>query len=445
MNIIYQFLILLFVLGIIILVHEFGHYIAARLMKIRVEVFSFGFGKRLFGEKIGATDFRVSLFPLGGYIRMAGDEEFDPEHPKPDEFMAKNRAQKIFTLLMGPFMNILLALLLLVIVNMGGVETDAYKLEKPVIGYIENGSPAEKAGLLPGDTLLAINNRKITNWKEVEITIFTNPKESLKIDFLRQDKPLITNLNVIAGIRPEIGYVGFYWQWPAEIDQVVKNYPAWKAGLKPGDMITAVNDQSVVTYFELANIIHQSPGKLLRLTYKRGEHFLFSQLTTVVNENGQGVIGITAKIAVSKISYGLFAAIQNSFQEASQWTFVLFNTFKKMIQRKISIKSFSGPMEIARFSQQALASGFANFFMLIAFISLQLGIVNLFPIPGLDGGHLLIFTIEAIIRRDLNQKLKTVLIYIGFSFLITLMVFVILNDIAKTLPQGWKSILPFWH
>jgi regulator of sigma E protease len=152
MNIIYQLFTFMFVLGIIVLVHEFGHYIAARLMKIRVEVFSFGFGKRLFGKKVGATDFRVSLFPLGGYIRMAGDEEFDPEHPKADEFMAKNRAQKIFTLLMGPCMNVLLALLLIIIVNMGGVETDAYKLEKPVIGYIEAGSPAEKAGLLPGDT-----------------------------------------------------------------------------------------------------------------------------------------------------------------------------------------------------------------------------------------------------------------------------------------------------
>ncbi len=152
MNIIYQFLTFLFVLGIIVLVHEFGHYLAARLMKIRVEVFSFGFGKRLFGRKIGDTDFRVSLVPVGGYVRMAGEEEYDPEHSRPDEFMAKNRAQKIFTLLMGPVMNLLLALFLIVIINMGGVEIDAYKLEKPVIGYIEKNSPAEKAGLLPGDT-----------------------------------------------------------------------------------------------------------------------------------------------------------------------------------------------------------------------------------------------------------------------------------------------------
>jgi regulator of sigma E protease len=444
MNIIYQFLIFLFVLGIIVLVHEFGHYIAARLMKIRVEVFSFGMGKRLFGKKIGDTDFRVSLFPLGGYVRMAGEEEFDPEHPQPDEFMAKNRAQKIFTLLMGPFMNLLLALLLIVIINMSGVEIDSYKLEKPVIGYIEKGSPAEKAGLLPGDTLLAINNRKTVTWKEVEITIGTNPKENLKIDFSRHGELLATNLNVATSSRYEIGYAGFYWRLPAEIDQIAQNYPAWKAGLKPGDVITAVNDRPITNYFELADIIHQSPGKLLRLNYKRGERILFARLTPV-NENGLGLIGFTVKIATTKINYDLFAAIKNSLQEASRLTFLTFNAFKKIIQRKISVKSFSGPIEIARVSQQALATGFSNFFMLIAFISLQLGIVNLFPIPGLDGGHLMIFSIEAVIRRDLNQKLKTVLIYIGFSFLITLMVFVILNDIAKTMPNGWKSIVPFLH
>jgi len=444
MNVIYQLFTFMFVLGLIVLVHEFGHYIAARLMKIRVEVFSFGFGKRLFGKKVGDTDFRLSLFPLGGYIRMAGDEEFDPEHPKPDEFMAKNRAQKIFTLLLGPVMNLVLALLLIFIVNLGGVETDAYKLEKPVIGYIEKGSPAEKAGLLPGDTLLAINGKKTPNWKEVEITVGTSPKENLKIDFSRQGETLSANLNVISSSRYEIGYAGFYWQWPAEIGQVAKNYPAAKAGLQPGDVIIAVNDRAIGNYLELLDIIHQSAGKQLQLAYKRGDRVLNAQLTAV-EENGRGLIGFNVKVASTKVKYGFFAAMKNSFQESVRLTFLTINAFKKIIQRKISVKSFSGPMEIARISQQALISGFANFFMLIAFISLQLGIVNLFPIPGLDGGHLLIFTVEAIIRRDLNQKLKNALIYAGFAFLIALMGFVILNDISKTLPNGWKSMLPFLH
>jgi regulator of sigma E protease len=444
MNVIYQFLTFLFVLGLIVLVHELGHYVAARLMKIRVEIFSFGFGKRLFGRKIGDTDFRVSLVPVGGYVRMAGEEEFDAEHPSPDQFMAKNRAQKIFVLLMGPLMNLVLALLLIMAVNMGGVEIDSYKLEKPAIGYVVKGSPAEKAGLRPGDTLLAIQGKKTPDWKEVEITIGTNPKENLKIDFLRDDTPRTTMLKVATSSRYEIGYAGFYWRLPAVIDRVAKNYPAWKAGLQPGDRITAVNGQPVDSYFALADLIHGSAEKPLQLTYQRNGRMLSARLVPV-KENGVGIIGFNVRIASTKIHYGLAAAVENSFQEAGRLMFLTFDAFKKIIQRKISVKSFSGPMEIARVSQQALASGFSNFFMLIAFISLQLGIVNLFPIPGLDGGHLLIFTIEAIIRRDLNQKLKNILIYAGFAFLISLMVFIVLNDIAKTLPRGWQSILPFLH
>ena len=442
MNIIYQFLIFLVVLGIIVLVHELGHYVAARLMKIRVEVFSFGFGKRLFGWKIGDTDFRVSLVPIGGYVRMAGEEDFDPAHAAPDQFMAKNRAQKIFTLLLGPLMNLVLALLLITGVNMSGVETDAYKLEKPTIGYIEKGSPAEKAGLLPGDALLAINGRKTPTWKEVEITIGTNPKESLRLDFLRQGAAKTTTLNVSSNSRDEIGYAGFYWLLPAEIDRVAAGYPAAKAGLRPGDRITAVNGRPVATYFELVDIIHAAAGKELQMDFQRHEQSLSARLTPVA-EDGIGRIGFNVKIATTRVQYGLVAAVGNSFQEAGRLIRLTFDAFRKIAQRKISVKSFSGPIEIARVSQQALESGFANFFMLIAFISLQLGIINLFPIPGLDGGHLLIFTIEAIIRRDLNQKLKNVLLYAGFAFLLALMAFVVLNDIAKTLPKGWQSLLPF--
>jgi regulator of sigma E protease len=442
MTVIYQFLTFLVVLGIIVLVHELGHYIAARLMKIRVEVFSFGFGKRLFGKKIGDTDFRVSLVPIGGYVRMAGEEDFDPQHAAPDQFMAKNRAQKIFTLLMGPLMNLVLALLLIIGVNMSGVEIDSYKLEKPVIGYIEKGSPAEKAGLLPGDTLLAINHRETPNWKEVEITIGTNPKEQLEIEFSRGNKRQTTELKVATSSRYEIGYAGFYWPLPAVISNVVPNYPAHRAGLRPGDRITAADDHPIANYFELADLIHASPGKPLRLTFQRGDSTLSARLTPVA-ENGIGIIGFNVKIASTKIRYGLADALKNSFQEAGRLMRLTFDAFRKIIQRKISVRSFSGPIEIARVSQQALESGFSNFFMLIAFISLQLGIVNLFPIPGLDGGHLLIFTIESVIRRDLNAKLKSILVYAGFAFLISLMVFIILNDIAKTLPKGWQSLLPF--
>ncbi len=442
MSVLYQFLSFLIVLGIIVLVHELGHYIAARLMKIRVEVFSFGMGKRLFGRKIGDTDFRVSLIPIGGYVRMAGEEEYDSEHPSPDQFMAKNRAQKIFTLLNGPLMNLVLALLLIIGVNMAGVEVNAYTLDKPVIGFVEKESPAEKAGLLPGDELLAINGRKIFNWKDVELTVGTNPKESLTLDFLRAGAPRSTELKVASRSQYEIGYAGFEPPLPAVIGQVASGYPAARGGLRPGDLITAVDGKPVANYFELADIIHASPGKPLQLTYRRAGRTLSLQLTPE-SVNKVGVIGFNPSIATRQVRYGFPTAVANSFREAGRLIMLTFDAFRKMLLGKISVKQLSGPIDIARFSQQALKSGFSNFFMFIAFISLNLGLVNLFPIPGLDGGHLLILTIEAIIRRDLNAKLKGVLIYAGFAFLIALMVFVVFNDIAKALPNGWRSLLPF--
>ncbi len=442
MKILYTFGSFIVVLGIVVLVHELGHFIAARLMKIRVEVFSFGFGKRLFGKKIGDTDFRVSLVPVGGYVRMAGEEEFDAKQPSSDQFMAKNRAQKIFTLLMGPLMNLVLALVLIFGVNMGGVEVDAYKLEKPVIGYIEKGSPAEIAGLLPGDMLLAIDGRQTPTWKEVEIAVGTNPKQGVRVEFTRAGARRAVELKIGSSARYEIGYAGFYWPLLPEIAEVVKNYPAWKAGLQPGDVITAVDGQPIATWFELTNIIRRSPGKLLQVTARRGDQLIVKPITPL-SENGVGVIGFNVKFATTKITYGFAAAIQNSLQEAGNLVMMTFSAFRKIIQGKISVKSFSGPIEIARVSQMSLESGFSSFFTFIAFISLQLGIINLFPIPGLDGGHLLTYTIEAIIRRDLNQKLKTVLLYAGFAFLISLMAFVLLNDIAKALPHGWQSLLPF--
>ena len=208
----------LIVLGIIVLVHELGHFIAAKLMKIRVEVFSFGFGKRLFGRKIGQTDFRVSLVPVGGYVRLAGEEDSDPANPKPDEFTSKNRAQKIFTLILGPVMNLLLAVVLIAAINMTGVEIETYKLDRPLIGYIEKNSPADKAGLQKGDVILSINRRAVPDWKELEIVIGTNPKENLLIDFSRDGSRRTTRLTVDSLSRYELGYAGFYWNLPAEVE-----------------------------------------------------------------------------------------------------------------------------------------------------------------------------------------------------------------------------------
>jgi regulator of sigma E protease len=504
MTVLYSILAFAVVVGIIVLVHEFGHYIAARLTGVRVEVFSFGFGKRIFGKKVGDTDFRFSLLPVGGYVKMAGEEEYDPANLKPDEFHAKNRAQKIFILLMGPVMNVVLTFLIFTIINLSGVEMEAYKKEPPRIGYVETRSPAEQAGLQKGDIIRTIEGRHIANWKDLEITIGSNPNLELPVQYERDGKLRETSLDIKSISRYHVGDAGIYWDFKTRLEVVNQDSPAMKGGLKAGDIILAINEKPLSVY-EISEVIGESAGTPLQFKVKRGEaqfatsivpekvYFLETKPVDTIKEANQllkeveqavpqytfniyriegqyrirskdqdsapepnspgglltpgekGVIGVqmVPDSPTVTTTYAFFPAMGKSVVDMVDLVDLVYHTIRKMIVGKISPQNLSGPIEIARFSQKAWESGASNFFMLIAFISLQLGIINLFPIPALDGGHLMIFSIEAVIRRDFSPKVKNILMNIGFFILIALMVFIILNDIAKNLPNGWKSLLPF--
>jgi len=508
MSVIYSIFALTVVLGIIVVVHEFGHYIAARLTGVRVETFSFGFGKRLFGKQIGDTDFRVSLIPLGGYVKMAGEEEWDPENLKPDEFQAKNRAQKIFILFMGPAMNLLLAFVIFSILNIAGVNEAVYKQEPPVIGYVENNSPAAGAGIRIGDQILTVNGNTVPNWESLEMTIGSNPDENLDVEYLRDGQTYSAKLDVQAAGNYHLGYAGLHNNFFTRVTSITKDSPAETAEVEPDDLIVAVNDQPV-NFYQFSEAINSSEGNSLKLKIKRKDDVIEKNMTPtkmfrlesnliesekdvekVLNEAKNSLsqldfyvggqrgkykivsqdfkteaevekyqkmtdmkfsvgnrwmigIGYAESIPTKETKYALFPAMGKSMRDIFKLTRLVFDTFKKMILLKLSPKHLSGPIEIAKFSKQAMERGPGNFFLLIAFISLQLGIINLFPIPALDGGHLMIFSIEAILRREFSQKTKGILINAGFLILITLMVFVLLNDVAKTLPNGWSSFLPF--
>jgi len=508
MTVLYSIVAFAILFGIIVLVHEFGHFVAARLTGVRVEAFSFGFGKRIWGKKVGDTDFRISLVPLGGYVKMAGEEEWDPDNLKPDEFYAKNRAQKIFILIMGPLMNLLLAFLIYTVLNMVGVKVPQYKYEKPVIGYVEKNSTAEAAGITKGDKIVSINGKTIENWKELELFIGSNPSENLHITIERQGEILEKTLEVQSISHYNLGEAGLEYGYQTQIQEVEKDYPAAAVGIKKEDFIVAIDGQPMV-YDEAIEKIAANAGNPLKLTIKTGKtdkeveitprrfyylesypvetikaaNQVYKQLDkalkdldfkisprdgqfTVVSRyfdtleeanryrpaapvtmrvNNKGVIGAQLLRYSPPITdrYGFFEAMKKSVTDIKDKTFLVFTALRKLIVGKISPTSLSGPLEIATFSGKAMESGPTNFFMLIAFISLQLGLINLLPIPALDGGHLLIFSIEAIIRKDFSPKVKIALMNVGFILLITLMAFVVLNDITKQLPNGWYSLLPF--
>jgi len=431
------------VLGIIVLVHELGHYIAAKLMGVRVETFSFGFGKRIFGKKIGDTDFRLSLFPLGGYIKMAGDDEYDTKNLKSDEFQSKNRAQKIFILLMGPAMNIFLALFILTIINLIGIESEKYKAEPPVIGLIAEKSVAMKAGLKEGDLVISINNREIDDWKELELEIGSNPDNKIHLIYERNGKRYSVELLVGSNNKFNVGDIGIFWKYRVMVSTVKNNSPAFNSGVMPNDIIYSIDGENV-TPFNITKIISSNAGNSLVFKLKRGENFIEKSIIPKKSEKRVEIgVGLVQYSPIERIKYGLFKAVSKSFKDVAKLTSLVFDAFRKMIIGKLSAKNLSGPIEIAKFSKRAFDTGLSQFFMLIAFISLQLGIVNLFPIPALDGGHLMIYTIESVIRREFSMKFKVTLINIGFFILMILMAFVILNDVAKNLPNGWSTFLPF--
>ncbi|MDY0296668.1 MAG: RIP metalloprotease RseP [Acidobacteriota bacterium] len=447
MSIVYQIFAFLLMFGIIVLVHEFGHFIAARMMGVRVETFSFGFGKRLLGKRIGrgGTEFRLSAIPLGGYVKMAGEESPDPAGPKADEFYAKNRGQRIFILLMGPLMNILLAFTILVVIFMTGVNVEKYHQDPPMIHYVQPDSPAQDAGLKSGDLILEVDGRDVANWQDLEYMIGANPDQTVPVKYRRNNRESETRLSISSVSEYSMGYAGVFPELSTLIENVESGSPAERAGIRPGDRILGVGSQPV-NYFELPERIQQAAESSLQLQISRdGESMLLEVTPEKSADDGRYRIGIAMKpdAPSERRRFGPIAAVSRSAQELVRLTTLTFDAFRKMIVGRLSPKNLSGPIEIARFSSRALSSGFSSFFLLVAFISLQLGIVNLFPIPALDGGHLMIFTLEAILRRDFSMRLKEGLITAGFILLIGLMVFVILNDVAKALPGGWNSLLPF--
>jgi regulator of sigma E protease len=500
----YRILALSIVLGIIVLVHEFGHYIAARLCGVRVDVFSIGFGKRLFGKKVGATDFRVSLVPLGGYVKMAGEEDYEEQDPKPDEFLSKNRAQKIFILVMGAVMNFVLAFVIFTVINMNGVTIEDYKKEIPEVYYVEEGKPADLAGIKKGDVILSINNKKTPTWKKFEFAITTNPNSDLNVEIKRGDQNINTVMKVGTLAEDNLNPAGIRHQIFTRIGELEPSRPAAQAGWQTGDIIRKINGQTV-HFFELEPIIDKNidlplevelerDGKLITSTVipQRGYYLFYNEYANLkdvekeykslvkqypdinwridfknnsyrIMDSGfinpdqldlykdkftikeRGRLGFAKDYySPSKfIQYGFFGAMAASVDNLIEQTFAILKIIKKMISGNVSAKSVSGPIEIAKFSQRAMEHGAESLFMLIAFISAQLGLINLFPIPALDGGHLLIYSLEAIIRREFSAKVKTALMNIGFILLLSLMVFIVLNDITKTLPNGWKTLIPF--
>jgi len=430
------------VFGILVFVHEFGHFFMAKLVGIRVDVFSFGYGKRLFGFKKGDTDYRVSLIPMGGYVKFPGEEVYEKEREvEPGDFMAAKRWQRLLTIVMGPVMNILLAVGLVAAINMVGAPVPVYQSQTPVIGWVEPDSPAEKTDLQIDDEILSIDGQRTKTWSDVELAVGTKPKRTIKLEVKRGEEIIDVDLLTEGKTIHEMGYAGFFGKILTEIKMLVPDAPAEKAGLKPGDVILEIDGQPAY-YFQFLEMIQDNPNVELNFRIRRVEELLDIPVTPRL-KGDVGEIGIAQVIESKEESLGFFAAFKQSIKDNVRLTFLVINFIKDLLTGEATARQLGGPIEIASLSYTALRMGLLAMMSWIALISLQLGIINLFPIPVLDGGQILVISLEGIFRRDFSPKVKQIVMQIGFAIFIVLIVFVILNDVAKRLPNGWDSLIPF--
>jgi regulator of sigma E protease len=427
------------VLGFMIFFHELGHFLAAKGFGVRVLVFSLGFGKRIFGFKRGDTDYRVSILPFGGYVKMAGDDPSEVRVGDAGEFLARPRWQRFIVVVMGPAMNVLLAVGLLAGIYRYHFQKPAFEEQPARVGDVEPDSPAARAGILPGDLIVRLGELRNPRWEDTELKILTTVGEAIPVVVQREGERLTMAMTPEAKGPSRIGDVGWYPYAPATIDNVEPGLPAARAGLKPGDEIVGVDGRKIYFWPHIAEVIQSGKGKPVDLLILRdGEERSVNTTPVITEVRGEKVwrVGVGFKAGmlgniVRQLPWG--RAVVSSVKDNLRNCLATFDVLGKILTRRLSTRSLAGPIGIAQLSGQAYRAGIFELLMLVSFISLQLGIFNLLPIPILDGGVILLLLVETVLRRDLSLEVKERFAQVGIVFLLLLAVFVMYNDIVKTI------------
>jgi regulator of sigma E protease len=426
----------LVVLGILIFIHELGHFLAARHVGVRVEAFSVGFPPTLWGKKIGDTEYRISWIPVGGYVKLFGQNVDDEDPNDPTNYAYKTLFQRLYILTAGPLMNLLFALIFMPLVFWIGMETPAYLDDSPRIKDVQDGSYSQKLGIQANDEIIAINGTFVKNWEELHNTMGSiPPSETLVFDIDRKGNSIYIEGSAIEMHR--LGSMG----WSPYLVPVVGGFssgsPAERAGIKVGDKITRINELVIGDWSDISPSVQKimtaeskKPDSTLKVELERNSEVKLVEVTPFFETNSQRwLLGMSMSKKFRSHSLGESFALG-----ISRLWFITKGTFSflgQMFKGEGSMDDLGGPVKIGMVIGDAVRSGISDLFFLMAFISLQLGIFNLLPIPALDGGHILMLLIEKINGKPLSTAIRERTQMIGFSALLFLMIFVTWNDLVS--------------
>lgn len=428
-------------LGVVVFLHELGHFIVAKLRGIRVEVFSIGFPPKIWGFTRGGTEYRVSLILVGGYVKLAGmefEEGIDPRSVR-DGYYASPITTRLAVCASGPLMNLLSAFFIYCVIYLHGFPFPA-NVAGTVIGSVLEHSPAENAGLKPGDRVLQINGDLVTRWEEVTKSIVYSTLPAIDVVFERGGKRLSKRIVPERDEKLKLRRIGIL---PPDLisAEVVKDSAAEAAGVRDGDFVIGAGGEKIYSWEQLTKIIKSCEGTVVSIELlRKGNPVTMTVIPRYHPALKYSVIGIRPRLNVSVddlVANGLVVFLhRNPFSWIAGNVREMYLTFKGLILRAVSPRGLSGPIGIVQIMSYSARAGLLQFLYVIAFISVNLAVLNLFPVPVLDGGHMLIALVEGVRRRPLGVKAMTVMQNIFVAIFIALMVLISANDIMRRWGEG---------
>jgi regulator of sigma E protease len=430
-------------LGILVFVHELGHFFVAKLAGVKVLRFSLGFGPRLLSRQWGETEYMICAVPLGGYVQMLGEgggEEGEGAELSPEErkrsFAEQPVSRRTAIVAAGPLMNLLFPFLVLPLAYMAGINLPAYLDRPPCIGYVAAESEASSAGFRSGDCIVAVNGDQVSSWTEANKNLIAHAGSALAFHVTRGDESVTLAMTPEDGGLEGLRSLGLHPRQEAVVGGVAPGMPAQAAGIEPGDRIVAIGGNPIDSWYELRPAIQSLEGRSTTFTIERQSRLLTVTIQPVREDGAEYLVGVAPQQETVHKSFGPVAAIRAGAERTVELVEITLLFIQKLFAGHVSTKNIGGPITVVQIAGQAAQTDLSSVFTILAFLSIQLGILNLFPIPILDGGHLFFNLFELVFRRPLSLRIREIAQQVGLVLIILLMLLAFYNDIVRVFLGG---------